>query len=78
LRIKFKKGVPPDAMLGALSEYLQDKIIGSVSVYIQEYDDDMKPIKFDDKYIQYDATDLGKEEYGNYVAGQRRKRIKAV
>lgn len=78
MRIKFKKGVPPDAIIGALQEYLQDKIIGSVTVYVQEYDDDMKPIKFDDKYIQFDATDLGKEQYGNYVADQRRKRMKAV
>ena len=78
MKIKFKKGVPPDAIVGALHEYLQDKIIGSVTVYVQEYGEDMKPIKFDDKFIQYDATELGKEEYDNYVADQRRKRMRAV
>jgi len=70
--------MPPDAIVEYLYDYMKDKVIGSVNVYIQEYDENMKSIKFDGQYISISAGDLNKERYAEYAAKQRRERMKVV
>lgn len=81
MRIKFKKGVTPKAMASTFLRVLEEKgsVIGSVNIYVQEYDDDMKPIPFDcDDFVTYEAADKNNEHYLNYAAELRRKKIRAV
>lgn len=78
MRIKFKKGATPDLIVAYLKLYFEDKVIGSVNVYVQEYDDDMKAIHDGAEYIVIEPAGTTKEKYDEYVAEQRRKRMKAV
>lgn len=80
MRIKFKKGIPPEAMSRMLLDIIneRDLVIGSVNVYVQEYGEDMKPVKFDSEYLVVEAAGVTSDRYSEYVAAQRRKRMKAV
>ncbi len=80
MRIKFKKGIPPESLAMMLFEIIKerDMVIGSVNVYIQEYGEDMKPIKFDDEYLVVEAAGITCDKYTDYVVSQRRKKMKAV
>ena len=54
MRIKFKKGCHPDHIIDYLRDMLKfpDAYIGSVNVYVQMYDKEMKPVKFNnDEYL---------------------------
>ena len=78
MRLRYKKGIPPEAIIESIGDYLKDKVIGSVNVYIQEYDENMKPVKFDCGCISFEATDFGKKMYDEDAAQIRRSKMKAV
>jgi hypothetical protein len=78
VRIKYKKGTSPDLIVAHLRQYFEETIIGSVNVYIQEYDENMKARKDDAEYLVFEPGDVSKERYADYAADQRRKRMKVV
>ncbi len=55
-------------------------LIGSVNIYFQEYDENMKPVKFEDEheFIEVSPTDAGLRQYADYSADLRRSRLKAI
>jgi hypothetical protein len=79
MKIKFEKGMTPEHLAAALLSFIkaQNLVIGSVSVYIQTYDDDMKGRNDGDSFV-CKPSDSVKKEYDNYVVQSRRKRMKAV
>lgn len=81
MRLKFEKGMTPEKMARAFLEFVnrKDIIIGSVNMYIQTYDEEMKLEKFsNDEFFLVQPSEATKIEYGNYIANKRRERIKAV
>jgi hypothetical protein len=81
MRIKFKKGVTPKDMASTFLRVLEERgsVIGSVNIYVQEYDDDMKPIPFDsDDFVTFEVVDKKNGHYHNYAAELRRKKIRVV
>lgn len=80
MRIKFKKGVPPEIVANTFLEIMRDRqnVIGTVNIYVQEYGEDMKMIKQDQDWIEVSPTDAGLREYGDYSADLRRNRLKAI
>lgn len=81
MRIKFEKGVSPDIVAQTFLKIIEDSdmLIGSVNIYIQEYDEEMKPVKFEKKdCLVVKPTKLGLRDYSEYAAEKRRERMKAV
>lgn len=81
MRIKFEKGFSPDAVAEIFRQYVyeNDVVIGSVNIYVQTYDKDMKANKFnDDNHIVIRPTDKTKKEYSDYVANVYRGNFKEV
>ncbi len=82
MRIKFNKGLTPEAIAALLLQVIEerDMVIGSVNVYIQEYGEDMKaiPSRRDDEYIEINPTEKGKQRYDDYVVDMRRSKLKAI
>jgi hypothetical protein len=79
MKVKFEKGMTPEHLAAALLSFIkaQKLIIGSVSVYIQTYDEDMKGRNDGDTFI-CKPSDTVKKEYEEYLVRSRRKRMKAV
>lgn len=79
MKVKFEKGMTPEHLAAALLSFIktQNLVIGSVSVYIQTYDDDMKGRNDGDSFICKPSESV-KKEYDNYIVQSRRKRMKAV
>ena len=82
MRIKFEKGITPESMAQAFIDFVRQNnlVIGSVNMYIQTYDENMKAEKYrrDDEYTLCKPTAIAKEEYIEDVALTRRSRLKAV
>jgi len=83
MRIKFEKGFTPERMAQSLVNYIRQNnlVIGSVNIYIQTYDDEMKPEKFkrgEEEYLVCTPTEIAKKEYDKDVATIRRSKMKAV
>jgi hypothetical protein len=84
MRIKFEKGMTPERMADAFVKYIYDNniVIGAVNMYIQTYDEEMKPEKFekgkDSSYLNCSPSAKAKQEYDDYVAEVRRGNFKAV
>lgn len=81
MRIKFEKGITPESMAQAFIDFVRQNnlVIGSVNMYIQTYDENMKAEKYDkSEYTICEPTDKGKREYIEDVALTRRSRLKAV
>ncbi len=81
MRIKFEKGMPPERIADMFVKFVRqnDLVIGSVNMYIQLYDDEMKAEKFDKSdYYTCIPSEKTKSEYAEYVAQIRRKRMKVV
>jgi len=53
-------------------------VIGAVNVYIQLYDENMKPLKNDGDEYLVSPGDISKHEYVEDVVGIRRGRMRAV
>jgi hypothetical protein len=80
MRIKFKKGLSPEAVASYFLNIVEgrEKVIGSVNIYVQEYDEDMKPIKDDGSYIEVAPNQAGLRNYAEYSADLRRSKLKAI
>lgn len=81
MRIKFSKGMTPEQIADLFLKFIYDNkmIIGTVNMYIQSYDDEIKPEKFNNsEYYQCSPNKKAKEEYDKYVVAMRRNRLRAV
>lgn len=81
MRIQFKKGISPEAIADTFLDIVKKRgnVIGAVNIYIQEYDQDMQPIAFDNsQYIQVKPTPDGTDDYAEYCARMRRKSLKVI
>ncbi|MFA5322140.1 MAG: hypothetical protein WC373_05645 [Smithella sp.] len=82
MRIKFEKGITPERMAETLVRHIYENniVIGAVNVYVQTYDNDMKPEKFNhnEKYLSCSPSEKAKNEYDEYAARIRRGKFKAV
>lgn len=81
MRIKFEKGMTPERMAKVFVDFIRsnEHVIGAVNMYIQTYDEEMKPMKFNSEdYFICSPSDEAIAEYNEDVALMRRKRIKAV
>ena len=80
MRIKFKKGLTPEAIADLFLDIVDRRglVIGAVNIYIQEYDEKMKVIQKDETYIEVSPTDVGLIGYEDYSAGLRRGQLKVI
>lgn len=83
MRIKFEKGMTPEAIAIAFVQYIKQNniVIGSVNIYMQTYDEDMKAEKYkrrDNEYVVCGPTETTRREYENQVVEARRSRMKVV
>lgn len=84
MRIKFEKGLTPERIADAFVNYVYENkiVIGTVNIYIQTYDEEMKPVNFnnnkDGSYLDCKPTETAKKEYADYVAKICRGKFKAV
>ena len=82
MRIKFEKGMTPERMAKAFVDFIRsnEHVIGTVNMYIQTYDEEMKveDYKRDGRYFVCSPSDEAIAEYNEDVVSMRRKRIKAV
>jgi len=79
MRIKFKKGMTPEDIANMFVRIMNDRnaLIGTVNIYVQEYDEKLKPIK-DEQYIEVKPTEYGMNRYNEYSADIRRSKLKVV
>ena len=79
MRIKFNKGMTPDDIANMFVQLMNDRnaLIGTVNIYVQEYDDKLKAVK-DEEYLEVKPTEYGKERYDEYSSGLRRSKLKVV
>lgn len=80
MRIKFNKGLSPEAIASLFLNIVEQRglVVGAVNIYVQEYDENMKPILNDEKYIEVSPTDAGVKGYEKYSADLRRSKLKVV
>lgn len=82
MRIKYKKGITPERIAEHFVNYVRENnlVIGAVNIYIQTYDEEMKPEAFTrgDNYLICEPLDAAKEEYAADVVEVRRRRMKVV
>lgn len=82
MRIKFEKGMTPETIAQAFVNFVRDNdlVLGSVNIYMQTYDENMKAEKFrrDEEYTLCKPTAIAKEEYIEDVALIRRGRLRQV
>ena len=81
MRIKFEKGMTPETIARAFVNLVRDNdlVLGSVNIYMQTYDENMKAEKYDkSEYTICEPTDKAKREYIEDVALIRRSRLRAV
>jgi hypothetical protein len=82
MRIKFEKGMTPEAIAQMFVELIRggDIVIGTVNMYVQTFDEEMKPEKFDRsaEYLVCKPTEKTKKKYEEDVARIRRRRMRAI
>jgi hypothetical protein len=81
MRIKFEKGMTPEAIANAFVKFVRENslVIGAVNIYMQTYDDEMKSEKLNgDDYFICRPCESTKREYTEDVARLRRRRMKAI
>ena len=83
MRIKFEKGMTPERIAQAFIDYVRQNniVIGTINMYIQTHDDEMKPEKFrlgEEEYLVCSPSEATQKEYMKDVAMIRRKKMKAV
>ncbi len=81
MRIKYEKGFTPERIADHLTRFIRenDITIGAVNVYLQLYDENMKPIKHgNDEYYVVTPGDYSKREYIDDTANARRRRMRAI
>lgn len=81
MRIKFEKGMTPEKIADAFVNFIRDNdiVIGSVNIYLQTYDENMKAEKFSkDEILICEPTEETKRQYEQELVETRRSRIKVV
>ena len=81
MRIKFEKGMTPEVIAAAFIDYVRQNnlVIGSVNMYIQTYDENMKAEKnSNEEYTVCSPSDCAKNQYTEDVADIRRSRLRVV
>jgi hypothetical protein len=83
MRIKFEKGMTPEAIAKVFVKYMRENriVLGAVNMYIQTYDDEMKPEKFknhDGDFLVCHPSESTIKEYENDVVNLRRQKMKVV
>lgn len=82
MRIKFKKGFTPEDVASIFLQIVGERnlAIGSVNIYFQEYDEDCKPVNFDNsvEYLEVMPSQRSEQLYAEYVADLRRSRLKVI
>lgn len=82
MRLQFKKGLTPERMADVFIKYVRDNdlVVGTVNIYIQTYDEKMKPERFNrgDSFMVFEPLEKAKEEYEEDVVKIRRSRITRV
>lgn len=82
MRIKFKKGLTPEAVASMFLRIVEERdlVIGSVNIYIQEYGEDMKPVPYNqcDEYLEVTPSTPSKQQYEDYAADIRRSKLRAI
>ena len=79
MRLKFEKGMTPEAIAKIFVQFMRenDVIIGTVNMYIQTYDDEMKLQNTNDFFV-CKPCDATKHDYEDDVVNERRRKIKVV
>ena len=79
MRIKFNKGMTPEDIAKMFVRVVNERnnIIGTVNIYFQEFDDNLKQVK-DEEYIEVRPTEYGLTRYNEYAAELRRDNLKVV
>jgi len=82
MRIKYGKGIAPETIAKHFVDFVYENglVIGTVNIYIQTYDDEMKPMRFDDEgeYLVVEPREIAGEQYINYMSQMRRQKIRLV
>lgn len=83
MRIKFEKGMTPERIAEAFIKFVRenDLVIGAVNIYIQTYDEKMKPERYNENqegYYVCRPSERLKDEYTEEIARVRRNRLKVV
>ena len=79
MRIKFNKGMTPEDIAKMFVQVVNDRnnIIGTVNIYVQEFDENLKQVK-DEDYLEVKATEYGMNRYNEYAADLRRDNLRVV
>lgn len=79
MRIKFRKGMTPEDIASMFVRLIDDRsaLIGTVNIYVQEFDEDLKTVK-DEEYIEVKPTEYGMTRYNEYAADLRRSSLRVV
>jgi hypothetical protein len=81
MRIKFEKGMTPEKIAEVFVDFIRenDITIGSVNMYLQTYDENMKVEPFNkNEYLVCNPSEATKAQYDKELVNTRRKRMKAV
>jgi hypothetical protein len=82
MRIRFKKGMTPENVARVFLDIIGERgfVLGSVNIYFQEYDENMKLIKFenDTEFLEVTPSEHSQKQYTEYQADLRRSKLKAV
>jgi hypothetical protein len=81
MRIKFEKGMTPEKIAEVFVDFIRenDITIGSVNMYVQTYDENMKIEPFNrNEYLVCDPSEATKAQYDKETVNARRKRMKVV
>lgn len=79
MRIRIHKGMTPEDVADMFVRVVRDRdtLIGTVNIYVQEYDENLQPIK-DGDFIEVKPTNYGLSRYEEYSADLRRGKLKVV
>lgn len=79
MRIKFKKGMTPQDIANMFVRLTNERnaLIGTVNIYVQEFDEELKPVR-DDEYIEVKPTKYGMSRYEEYSTDLRRSKLRVV
>lgn len=80
MRIKFEKGFTPERIAENLVTIIRenDWLIGTVNIYVQTYDENMKTMDDQGEYVVCKPKEKAVLEYDEDAAEIRRGRLKAI
>lgn len=82
MKIKFEKGSTPESIAENFLKIIYENniLIGSLTIYMQTFDDEMKPEKWREETTEFTfvPSESTKDEYARQVLKHRRDMIKIV